>query len=99
MVSLRTKKSKRSRSPVAATDSNVARNPANTRGTSSLQIGMTMAVRAPASIGSLPALAPEMRYLSRPVSSSRKPIRAVQNPADTQQNKIPNRIRMLVCNA
>ncbi|MCY1424799.1 hypothetical protein D9M71_405620 [compost metagenome] len=84
---------------MAATDSKVARRPANTRGTSSLQIGMTMAVRAPASIGSLPALLPEMRYLSRPVSSSRKPINAVQKPAETQQNRIPNRIRMLVCNA
>ena len=45
----------------AATDSKVARRPANTRGTSSLQIGMTMAQRASAAIGSVPALLPEMR--------------------------------------
>ncbi|MNN74121.1 hypothetical protein D3C81_1902870 [compost metagenome] len=99
MVSLSTKKSKRSRLPLAATDSNVARRPANTRGTSSLQIGITSAVRAVGSIGSLPALLPEMRYLSRPVSSSRKPINAVQKPADTQQKRMPKRIRMDVCRA
>ncbi|MOA06296.1 hypothetical protein D3C78_1259270 [compost metagenome] len=84
---------------MAATDSKVARRPANTRGTSSLQIGITRAVRASFGIGSLPALLPEIRYLSWPVSNSRKPISAVQKPADTQQNRIPNRIRMLVCNA
>ncbi|MNH00525.1 hypothetical protein D3C76_804540 [compost metagenome] len=99
LVSLSTKKSKRSRLPLAATDSNVARRPANTRGTSSLQIGITSAVRASGAIGSLPALLPEILYLSRPVSSSRKPISAVQKPADTQQNRMPKRTRMDVCKA
>ncbi len=51
LESLSTKKSKRSISPVCASEAQVARRPANTRATSSLQIGITIAVRASAGIG------------------------------------------------
>ncbi|MNC53137.1 hypothetical protein D3C75_1025250 [compost metagenome] len=60
-------------------------------------MGMTIAVLEVGEIGSLPTLAPDIRYLSLPLSSSQKPIRAVQNPADTQQNKMLNNTRMLAC--
>jgi hypothetical protein len=48
-----------------------------------LAIGITMAVRAPASIGALAAAVRASRYRSRPDSSTKKPVSAVQNPADT----------------
>ncbi len=83
--------------PVAFTDSHVARRPAKTRFTSSLQIGMINAVRCSGFNGSSPTVDADILYLSRPISSCRKPINAVQNPADTQQNSTAKRIRIPVC--
>ena len=47
--------------------------------------------------GSSPTVDAEMLYLSRPISSCRKPISAVQNPAETQQNSTANSRRMPLC--
>jgi hypothetical protein len=46
VLSLRTKKSKRSSAPARASEAYVARKPAKARPTCSLQMGMTTAVRA-----------------------------------------------------
>jgi hypothetical protein len=68
----------------------VARRPAKTVDTCSLQMGMMMAVRAPASIGPVPAEAADSACGS-PRRSTQKPIKAVKNPADTQANSRANR--------
>ncbi len=62
----------------------VARKPANTRATFSLQIGMTTAVRAAGSIGAAPDERADTACRSSPKTSTRKPAIAVQNPAETQ---------------
>ncbi|MNN31406.1 hypothetical protein D3C81_1450940 [compost metagenome] len=93
-LSERTKKSKWARSPERSSDSYVARSPAKTRVTSSLAIGMMTAVRADGSIGASGAALREIRWRSPPLASTRKPIIAVQNPADTHENRIANRARM-----
>ncbi len=76
-------------------DSYVARRPAKTRCTSSLQIGMTMAVRASSGMGALGAARREMTKRSPWKASSRKPVIAVQKPADTQQNSRANSAMMI----
>ena len=90
-----TKKSKCSRCPVRCNDSYVARSPAKTRCTSSLQIGMTMAVRASSGIVASGVARREMTKRSPWKASSRKPVMAVQKPADTQQNSTANSTMMM----
>ncbi len=71
--------------------------PAKTRVVSSLQIGMMIAVRASAAIGSSPRMVEEIEYLSpRLRSSTSRPAIAVQNPAEIQATRIPNSARIAI---
>jgi hypothetical protein len=72
----------------------VARRPANTRGTFSLQIGMTTAVRVPGAIAPSRAAVREIACLSPPLAITKNPASAVQNPIDTHVNRIANSTRI-----
>ncbi len=85
-----TYRSNRREAPVAASDSQVARKPANTVETCSLQIGMMIAVRAPARMGWWPTDAADIACGS-PRHSTQKPIIAVKKPAETHAKSRPNR--------
>ncbi|MNV81639.1 hypothetical protein D3C71_1753150 [compost metagenome] len=75
--------------PVDATDSHVARNPANTVATSSLQIGMMMAVRASGASSCSTTLRTDSACLS-PRSMTQKPIKPVRKPVTTQADSRAN---------
>ncbi|MNT19308.1 hypothetical protein D3C72_1545640 [compost metagenome] len=74
---------------VAATDSQVARSPANTVATSSLQIGMMMAVRASGARVCSVTLRTDSACLS-PRSITQKPISPVRKPVTTQADSSAN---------
>ncbi|MNV64311.1 hypothetical protein D3C71_1569460 [compost metagenome] len=76
--------------PVEATDSQVARRPANTVDTSSLQIGMMMAVRASGASVCAVTLRTDNACLS-PRTITQKPIKPVRNPVTTQADSKANR--------
>src|SRR3546814_13403306 len=60
--------------------------PANTRGTSSLQIGTRIAVLRPGASGVSAAAVAEIEYLLRLNSSTKKPKTAVKKPAEIHAN-------------
>ena len=72
----------------------MARSPANTRATFSLQIGMMTAVRASAGKAVADETDRVMAWRSRPQHSSTKPVTAVQNPSETQANRMAERLRI-----
>ncbi len=74
---------------VAATDSQVARSPANTVATSSLQIGMMMAVRA-SGASVCPATLRADNACRSPRSITQKPISPVKKPVTTQADSNAN---------
>ena len=72
----------------------MARRPANTRATSSLQIGMTIAVRTPSARGCTACWLAAKR--SRPRSSTKNPAIAVQKPEEIHAKRITKTQRMTI---
>jgi hypothetical protein len=78
-------------SPVAASDSQVARRPAKTVATSSLQMGMMMAVRASGFI-TWSRTSAARSVCRSPKSETQKPMSAVTKPVSTQAESTTNSV-------